>query len=482
MRKSGAVVKPGLKADNENMKKLFGLLGRGWATSLVLMLCGSLTAVAAGAAKPNLVLIFADDLGYGDVGCYGAKDIPTPNIDSLARDGVRFTDGYVTAHVCAPSRCGIMSGAYQQRFGMQSNTDRARYKIPETQKLLPESLKAAGYVTGHIGKWNLPRDPKAVFDEVYDLMDWEGDYWPDETGNYTGVNSGIASGKQHGIWGPNNPGDEYLTDRLGRHAVEFVERHSDRPFFLYLAFNAVHSPWHGKKEHQPKVAHIDEEILKLYAAMRLSMDENIGRVLAAVKQKGLEQNTVVAFTSDNGPAYGNPNIKVWPDGWPKGILAGSAGPLNGHKGQFLEGGIREPFILRWPARLKAGQVYSNPVSSMDFYPTFCTAAGVEIPQQTILDGVNLLPYLAGDQRGVPHEILFWKQGASGAVRQGDWKLFIPPGGGAPQLFNLKEDLGETRDLAGEKKELAAGLLKRWQDWSAPFPPPANPAPNKAKKK
>ena len=320
-------------------------------------------------AKPNIVLIFADDFGYGDPSCYGGTLVPTPAIDSLARDGVRCTDGYATAPVCAPSRCGLMAGAYNQRFGMQWNEDRRKYKLDEHQ-LLPQALRAAGYVTGHIGKWNIPRDAKECFDEIHDLIDWEADYFPDANGHYHGVDSQteFASSKRQGVWGPERSGDEYLTDRIGRHAVEFVEKHKrgGKPFFLYLAFNAVHTPLHAKQEHADRFGKLPIA-LNFYASMVASMDENIGRVLAA-----LPENTLVAFTSDNGPA--KMPVEKWPDGWPKGMLNGSAGPLNGHKAQFFDGGIREPFLLRWPGKLKPGSVYRQPVSTMDLYPTFCAAA------------------------------------------------------------------------------------------------------------
>ncbi len=448
------------------MKQLFSL-----SLAMVPLFCGALYA-----AKPNIVLIFADDMGYGDTGCYGGKLVPTPAIDSLARDGVRCTDGYVTAPVCAPSRCGIMSGAYNQRFGMQWNDDRKKYSLGQ-HKLMPQALRAAGYVTGHIGKWNIPVDPKECFDEIYDLIDWEADYFPDKTGHYHGVDSEteFASSKVQGVWGPERAGDEYLIDRIGRHAVEFIEKHKRgaKPFFLYLAFNAVHSPFQAKKEVQARYAHLTPP-LNFYAPMIASLDENIARVLAV-----LPDDTFVAFTSDNGPAKAG--AQVWPEGWSKDIIAGSAGTLRGHKAEFYEGGIREPFILRWPARFKAGQVYRQPVSTMDLYPTFCAAAGAPVPNGTKLDGVNLLPFLIGEQSGAPHKILFWKNGDNGAVREGDWKLLLSVQEPKRQLFNLADDIGERRDLAAEKPDLAARLHKAWLDWSAVLPPRANPPAAKSAK-
>ena len=431
--------------------------------------------------KPNIILILADDMGYGDLGCYGGTLVPTPAIDSLARDGVRCTDGYVTAPVCAPSRCGLMTGSYNQRFGIQWNDDRAKYNVGP-HKLLPQALKAAGYITGHIGKWNVGADIVGCFDETCDTIDWEADYFPGADGNYFGVDDPLnhASSKRQGIMGPERPNEEYLTDRIGRHAVEFVEKHKrgDKPFFLYLAFNAVHSPFHAKKELVARFPKLTPP-LNYYAAMTVSLDENIGRVLAKLKDTRLDQNTLVVFVSDNGPAKMPTN--VWPDGWSTNVIAGSAGPLSGHKAKFLEGGIREPFILRWTEQLQAGRVYKQPVITMDLYPTFCAAAGASVPDGTKVDGVNLLPYLSGEKNCAPHEILFWKNGEEGAVRQGDWKVLISLWKPKLQLFNLADDIGEKHDLANEKPELLEKLHKAWLDWSASLPPRANPPGGKSDK-
>ena len=200
--------------------------------------------------------------------------------------------------------------------------------------------------------------------------------------------------------------------------------------------------------------------------MVASMDENISRVLAV-----LPDNTLVVFTSDNGPAM--MPVKIWPDGWPTGVLAGSAGPLNGHKGQFLEGGIREPLLLRWPTRLRPGSVYHQPVSTMDLYPTLCAAAGAAVPAGTTLDGVNLLPYLTGQDSGKPHDILFWKNGESGAVREGDWKLLVSQRQPKVQLFNLISDIGEQHNLAADRPNLAKRLHRAWLEWSSTLPPRAS---------
>jgi arylsulfatase A-like enzyme len=436
-----------------------------------LLLCLS---VAASAGRPNFVLIFADDMGWGDPGCQGGTMAPTPAIDSLARDGVRCTDGYVAAPVCCPSRHGLMAGAYPQRFGMQWNTDRSHCVIPDAHKLLPETLKAAGYATGLIGKWNVNRDPAPMFDEIHDLMDWEGDYWPDASGHYTGLGTNEhASGKVQGVWGPERPGDEYLTDRLGRHAVGFVKRRKDGPFFLYLAFNAVHSPWHGKLGHKERFGALQPEPLPYYASMVASMDENIGRVLAALREAGVEKDTLVAFVSDNGPAKSD--IKGAKPEWPKHTIVGSTGGLNGWKGQYLEGGTRVPFLLRWPARIKAGATYGRPVSSLDLYATFCAAAGVAVPEGTRLDGVDLLPFLSGAASGDPHAELFWMHDGQGAMRRGDWKLVVSPSAPKLRLFDLAADRAESRDLSAEKPGVLDALHAAWTNWSAAMPPAANTA-------
>lgn len=435
------------------------------------------------AGKPNIVLICADDMGYGDAGCYGKTNlIPTPNIDRLANQGMRFTDGYVTCSVCGPSRYGLLTGAYQQRFGVQWNPDTstelkkngkaetlADNRIPATHRMINQTLSSAGYTTGLVGKSNMPCYPKTTFDETLSVMAFGGDYWPDEKGHYSGVDEPKAlSGHKRILWGPERKGDEYLTDRLGRQSVEFIQRHKERPFFLYLAFNAVHSPMQAKKSHQPAVAHLKTEALRMYAAMLLSMDENVGKVLDALDANGLTENTIVAFVSDNGPTFAY-NVR-WPEDWPRELL-GSAGPLRGYKGQNWEGGIRIPFILRWPGKLKAGSVFTSPVSTLDLYPTLCAAAGAKAPDETHLDGVDLLPFLNSEQAGSPHERLFWYADGRGAIRKGNWKLHVDAT--SRQLFNLSTDIGEKFDLLAKHPQVAADLFDDYQAFISGLPPVLN---------
>ena len=411
-------------------------------------------------AKPNIVLILVDDMGYGDVGAFGGKDIPTPNIDKLADDGIRFTDGYVPCPVCGPSRVGLLSGAYPQRFGVQWNQD-VGHPLPKSQKLISETLSAAGYVTGLVGKSNMPGYPKTTFDESMSVIYFGADYYPDKNGHYPGVDEPRPRyGFRSAWWGPKRKGDEYLTDRLGRQAVEFIQRHNGTPFFLYLAFNAPHSPFIAKQSMKDSVSHMRNEAQQLYAAMCISMDENIGRVLSELDKQGLRENTLVVFASDNGPAS-TKTLHDWglapdPIDCPVELL-GSAGELNGGKASTWEGGVRVPCIISWPDQLQRGGVYTNPVSTLDFYPTFCAAAKAKVPAGTVLDGTNLLPYIRNGKPETPHEKLFWFYNGQRAMRQGKWKLRIS--GAKQTLYDLEADIGEQVDLARKYPEILQRMEK-----------------------
>lgn len=434
---------------------------------------------------PNIIFILADDMGYGDAGCYGNTNlVPTPNIDRLAKEGVRFTDGYITAPLCAPARYGLLTGVYQQKFGVRWNIDAAldlseygieetheEMRIPKPIEIISEPLERAGYSTVILGKWNLPLYPNTTFDESYSVMHFVGEYFPEENGNYKGVDGIKSEHEKSGIiWGPTGQKeDEYLTDRLGRQAVEYIDRHKDNPFFLYLAFNAPHTPLQAKKEHQKQVEHLDSEALKLYGAMLISMDENIGKILDILDKYNLSENTLVAFMSDNGATFAYP--VNWPEDWEKELL-GSNGILRGHKAQMYEGGIRVPFIIRYPKVLKAGQVYREPVSALDLYPTFCVVAEAEPNHKDKLDGVNLIPYLQGKEKGSPHDILYWYGEDYGAVRQGNYKYYN--NSGKSELYNLGLDISETKDLSEQEPEIKQKLEKEYQDFVNSIPPPVNP--------
>ncbi|MEM9252764.1 MAG: sulfatase-like hydrolase/transferase [Planctomycetota bacterium] len=451
--------------------------------SVALLACCGLGF--AHAQPPNIVLIYADDMGYGCAGSYGDTNlVPMPNVDRLAAESVRFTDGYVTAPGCGPSRYGLMLGAYQQRFGVQHNRDTwekipswpnetfESNRIPSGHLWMNQALSTAGYATALVGKSNFPLYPNTTFDETWSPMTFGGDYFPDETGYYDGVGEvRHYRGYKRIIWGPERVGDEYLTDRLGRQAVDFIERHAHQPFFLYLAFNAPHSPMQAKAAYKPRVAHLESEATKLYGAMMISMDENIGRVLDALERMGIADNTIVAFSSDNGPSFA---YRVeWPEDWPRELL-GSAGPLRAYKGSFYEGGIRVPYIIRWPGKIKAGQVFEDPVSTMDLYPTFAAAAGAQVPETTQLDGVDLLPYLNGDKDGLDDRTLYWWWYDQGSMRRGPWKMVSY--GDQRELFNLKDDVGETTDLAEQHPEVFEEMTRDYDAFRAQMPPVLHPHP------
>lgn len=437
-----------------------------------------LTAHAGGAAaeqrRPNVVVLVADDLGYGDVGCYGGE-IPTPRIDALARGGIRCTAGYVTCPACAPSRFSLMAGCYPQRFGLTWNDDRGRQApLPAAQRLLPEVMRDAGYVTGLVGKWNIVRPAAEVFDEVHDELEWESDYFPQPDGRYvgSGTDPKAYGSSKESRWGTAAETTAYLPDVMGRHAADFVTRHADKPFCLVVGFNAPHSPWQGRAADRDRFAGLPHEVSRLYASMVAGLDDGVGRVLDALRRAGVEDDTLVVFVSDNGPAKGSMAIKGWQEGWPERLVVGSAGPFRGAKTDLLEGGIREPFIVRWPRRLPAGGTYDAPVSTMDLLPTVTAAAGLPVPPGTQVDGIDLLPFLTAADRGRPHDILFWKIKSATAVRRGRWKLVMQSPDWQPLLFDLDIDPAEARDRAADQPALVAELQAAWRAWDATLPPPA----------
>lgn len=453
---------------------------------IVLTSCVGLAACseAEGDHRPNIILIVADDMGYGDAACYGNTNlVKTPNIDRLADEGVLFTDGYVTAPLCAPCRYGLLTGVYQQKFGVRWNVDAAlnlsMYGIEETMEdnripkpieVISEPLERAGYASVLLGKWNLPMYPQTTFDESYSTMHFVGEFFPDESGRYKGVDGVPAQHDQaRHLWGPERKGDEYLTDRIGRQAVEYINKHKDSPFFMFVGFNAPHTPLHAKKEHLKHVEHLDSEALKLYGAMLYSMDENIGSILNALDDNKISDNTLVAFISDNGATFAYP--LNWPEEWEKELL-GSNGNLRGHKTQMYEGGIRIPFIIRYPKVLEAGKVYREPVISLDLYPTFCNVAGAEPLHNEKLDGVDLIPYLNGENTGSPHNILYWYGENKGAVRQGKYKYFNYKG--EVELYNLEDDISEANDLSESLPGIRKKLDDRYYAFINSLPPPVNP--------
>lgn len=427
------------------------------------------------AERPNVVIIYADDMAYGDMSANDAGAwVDTPNLDALAASGVRFTDGYSAAPVCGPSRVAMLTGSYPARYGTWWNPDTNHTKIRD-DRLLTSVMGKAGYATAAIGKWNLPNDPEASTQVVRSKMIWGGSYWPGDDGEYTGVGSGWGAGKtESGQWDVSRPGKLYLSDKLTDEAIEFIgAQDGSKPFFLYLAYNAPHSPLQAAEKYRARVAHLDSEPARLYAAMVLSVDDGVGRVREQLSRRGFDANTIVLFASDNGPAASD--FAGYPEDWPEMVL-GSVGPLSGHKRDFREGGIREPFVVSWPGTIPAGRVERTPVMTTDFFATVTRLAGASVPDDGIApDGMDLLPLLRSG-RAAPARDLFWagricgSKGCtdSGALRNGRWKILIE-NGTAPQLFDLSTDPGESRDLSAARPAMAAAMADRYAAWKAVLP-------------
>lgn len=424
---------------------------------LTWLVCASAIAsgnlAAAETRPPNVLLIVGDDMGYADVGFHGCRDIPTPHLDALAQSGVRFTNGYVTGPYCSPTRAGLLTGRYQTRFGHEFNPSGGREGLPTDQETLANRLGAAGYKTGLVGKWHLGNQPemtptKRGFVEFFGFLGGAHSFFDAQ-----GIFRGSEPVKEM----------DYTTDAFGREAVSFVTRHKSSPWFLYLSFNAVHTPMHATKERLAKFSGIADEQRRTYAAMMSAMDDAVGQVRAAVAETGQSENTLVAFISDNG---GPTMMGV--------TVNGSRNePLRGSKRTTLEGGVRVPFVLSWPGHIKPG-VFEHPAIQLDLHATALAAAGVAAKPEWKLDGVNLLPYVTGEKTDAPHAALFWRFGQQLAVRQGAWKLVrydatadgaASKGTTSAKLYNLAEDIHEDRDLAesmpGKVKELQAA----WDEWN-----------------
>jgi arylsulfatase A-like enzyme len=425
-------------------------------------------AVPAGAAPAkarNVVLIVGDDMGYADLGVHGGSDVVTPNIDSLATHGVRFTNAYVSAAQCSPSRAGLLTGRYQQRFGHEFNLSpqTERFGLPLGETTLADRMKAAGYATAVIGKWHLGTEPRyhpsaRGFDEFFGFLKGAHSYVPDSPEPLFRGTTPIRE-------------TEYLTDAFGREAVSFITAQKEKPFFLYVAFNAVHTPLSADAARLARFADIADQERRIYAAALFAMDEAIGRVLATLRATKRLDDTLVVFLNDNG----GPTMR--------GVTVNGAvnRPLRGSKRTTLEGGVRVPFLMQWPARLRPGQVVDQPVIQLDLLPTILAAIGVETKPEWKLDGVDLLPHLTGAASAAlppPHDTLFWRFGSQMAIRQGDWKLVrydlaVEGGRGtsAAKLYDLRHDVGEATDLAARHPDRVQELQHAWDRWNTENVPP-----------
>lgn len=430
---------------------------------------GANAAAGAGDPPPNIVVIFADDLGYGDVGCYGAKGYRTPNLDRMATEGVRFTQFYVAQAVCSASRAGLMTGCYPNRVGISGALGpHARHGINADETTVAEVLKQKGYATAAFGKWHLGHHPRFLpvrhgFDEYYGLP-YSNDMWPHHPEARPGTYPPLPMIENDRTVDPEvTPEDQHsLTTAYTERAVRFIEKSRDRPFFLYLAHSMVHVPlfvsdtFAGKTERG------------LFGDVMSEVDWSVGEVLSALKRHDLDPRTLVIFTSDNGPwlSYGD--------------HAGTAGPLREGKGTAFEGGVREPFIARWPGRIPAGRVCEEPAMTIDLLPTFARLAGAGLPERKI-DGLDIWPLLAGAPGAkTPHEAFFfyYANNELRAVRSGEWKLHFPhtsrtmkgqePGrGGRPgkyrsepvgqELYHLAKDQGESIDVAAQNPDVVKRL-------------------------
>ncbi|MBX2876760.1 MAG: sulfatase-like hydrolase/transferase [Saprospiraceae bacterium] len=410
--------------------------------------------------KPNFVLIVADDLGFADLSLNGSQQIPTPNIDRLARSGVNCTEGYVSSPVCSPSRAGLMTGINQVKFGHDNNLggnqkgfDPAYLGLPLTEKTVADLLKPLNYTNGLIGKWHLGKEAhfhplQRGFDEFWGYTGGGHDYF-----------TALADGKGYKCPIECNyaePGPlTYITDDVGTESVKFINRHKSDPFFLYAAFNAPHTPMQATKEDLALFSYIKDQKRRTYAAMVHRLDVNVGRILDALEENSLRENTLVVFISDNGgPVNSNASINA---------------PYNGQKGILLEGGIHVPFIMSWPKVLKRNTTYTHPVTALDLTPTMVALAGGKL-NQADFDGVNLIPYLTEEIDDKPHAHLQWRFTISAAIREGNWKLVRLPDR-LPLLFDLSNDISEQNNLSLKHLDVTERLLRKLGKWDVSLPHP-----------
>lgn len=458
---------------------------------------GLLSAVSGAGAlsRPNALWIVLDDLGIGEPGCYGGIDLPTPRLDAVAAEGVRFSSAYVTAPYCAPSRASLLTGRHCARIGFGFNptgarTDELGAGLPPSERTFADHLRAAGYATGAVGKWHLggaaPCLPmRRGFEEFCEFLR-EGHFYvpPPWDGHTTWLRRRVLpnglTGRQVSrdgcvIWSDHMGRDEppydadnpilrgrqpvsepcNLTDAFTREAIAFMFRHRSQPWFLYVAYNAVHSALQAPTAWGARFANVADWHRRVFLGLAAHLDDAVGRLLDALDASGQAGRTLVLILSDNGG--------------PTAELTSSNRPFRGGKGQLYEGGIRVPMWARWPGRLPAGRVESRPVSSMDWMATTMAAAGLPIPSG--LDGVHLLPFLAtADSRSI-HDRLCWRYGGQAAIREGPWKLLRRRHGDAWKLYDLATDPGESTDIAGRHPDVRDRLVERGSTWAAGLPSP-----------
>jgi len=426
-------------------------------STLVLLLTVFVFPISAEKRKPNIVVIMSDDQGYADVS-FNEKhpeEVFTPHIDQLAKSGIRCTSGYASAYVCSPTRAGLMTGRYQQRFGIYTAGEGGS-GVPLDEKFLPQYLKPAGYTSAVVGKWHMGLTSEynpinRGFDEFYGFMGRGAhDYFKlDDEGDP--VYRGLKPIKDQG----------YLTTRITEEAVSFIKRNKDQSFFLYVAYSAVHAPAQAPKEDIKNIT--GDEVRDTLLAMLKHLDNGVGQIVNTLKKSNLFENTLLIYLSDNGGSK---------------VMSANNAPLHGYKQETFEGGVRVPFIVSWPAKLKQGATIDVPLISIDILPTVLAAAGIPLPQDRIIDGKNMLPVFTGNS-SVLHKHLYWSSGGRDAkwgIRSGEWKLVGVKG--EVQLFNLDTDIGESENLASAHPELVSRLTKLYDKWLEEMGDPVSGAPKR----
>lgn len=463
--------------------------------------------------RPNIVLIMADDLGWADLKLYEKQGQSAPHLEQLASEGVKFNHAYVTSPVCSPSRAAIITGRYTQRYGfeyqlhdryLKSRLEYHAFKLmmksgpwfpkwmsevpgkeailkqglPPDEITLPELMQKHAYRTGLIGKWhlgwngdnkpcNFGFDYQYGFYESHSLYAYEGTPGIiDQKVREDFTDKHIWKGQRNGPHAIYRNCQEivepfYLTDRIAEEGIDFINRNKEAPFFLWLSFNAPHTPLQAKEEYYSRYAHIQDPVKRIYAAMIANLDDAIGSVLNYIKEENMEENTLIFFISDNGGA--------------EYTFTTENGPYKGGKITDFEGGVKVPFIVKWKGQIPEGESYDPMVSSMDIFQSVVSAAGASLPDDRKYDGVNLLPFLSGDSTGSPHDILFWQRGFSKALRTNDWKLLLNEDSGDTLLYHIKDDPVESKDVMAAHRIRAEELLAKHKLWSSELADPLWPS-------
>jgi arylsulfatase A-like enzyme len=397
-------------------------------------------------SKPNFIIMLLDDAGYNDFGFMGSQDILTPNIDRLAANGVVFTDAHVSATVCGPSRAGLLTGRYQQRFGFECNPPAEFSGLPPDEITMAEMMKTAGYQTAAFGKWHLGHDPEdrpnqRGFDYFWGFLAGSRGYFTNDTDDTPGSVHSIRKNDEFTTF------DGYLTDVLGDKLVEYVDQQSDAPFFVYWAPNAPHTPMQATGE---DLARFEGHPRQMLAAMMWSLDRSVGKVISKLEDEGILDNTLIFFLSDNGGAHNNQSSNY---------------PLKGWKGNKYEAGSRIPFFVHWPKGITQPGTFDGLTSSLDIYSTCAEVAGADVQGLNQPDGQSLIPYLSGNSDADPHDVLFLRKDRMAAVRKGDYKLIRVDSLGT-RLYNLADDLSETNDLSGQLPEKHAEMMSDLVNWES----------------